>query len=410
MQTKTLLSFALAMLLPATAQAARTATKEAPDAVLAARMDAAIDRAIAERRIVGTVVLVARDGRLVYHRAAGLADREAKRPMREDAIFRLASVSKPYVTAAAMRLVERGVIALDDPVTRWLPAFRPTLSDGTRPAITVRQLMTHTAGLGYGFEEPGETGPYHRLGVSDGMDVAGFTLDANLARLAQAPLLFAPGSAWRYSLGIDVLGAVLEKATGQPLDEVVRREVTGPLDLGDTGFAVTDRARLAVPYADGRRGPVKMTDGIAVPIEGGAIRFAPSRATDPAAYPSGGAGMVGTARDLLAFLEAIRTGGAPILSRASVAAMARDQVGAQAATQGPGWGFGYGWAVLDDPAAAATPQSAGTLQWGGAYGHSWFVDPARRLTVVALTNTAFEGMSGRFVTDIRNAAYDRQAR
>lgn len=410
MRPKMLLSLALAAVFPATAQAAPAIMEEVPDAVIAEQMDNAIDRAIAERRIVGTVVLVARDHRVIYHRAAGLADREAGRTMREDAIFRLASVSKPYVSAAAMRLAERGVIALDDPVTRWLPMFRPALADGTQPTITLRQLMTHTAGLGYRFEEPGGTGVYSRLGVSDGMDASGLTLDSNLARLAQAPLLFSPGSGWRYSLGIDVLGAVLEKATGRPLGDIVRREVSGPLGLRDTGFRVADRSRLAVPYADGPREPVRMTDGIEVPNDGGAVRFAPSRALDPAAYPSGGAGMVGTARDLLAFLESIRTGGAPILSSASVAAMTRDQVGAQSATQGPGWGFGYGWAVLDDPTATGTPQSVGTLQWGGAYGHSWFVDPARRLTVVALTNTTFEGMNGRFATDIRDAAYAPKGR
>ena len=115
--------------------------------------------------------------------------------------------------------------------------------------------------------------------------------------------------------------------------------------------------------------------------------------------------MVGTAHDVLRFLEAIRGGGAPILELATVARMTADQVGPQAETSGPGWGFGYGWAVLADPAAAATPQSKGTFRWGGVYGHSWFVDPARALTVVALTNTAIEGMAGAFVTEVRDAVY-----
>jgi CubicO group peptidase (beta-lactamase class C family) len=148
-----------------------------------------------------------------------------------------------------------------------------------------------------------------------------------------------------------------------------------------------------------------MTDGLEVPIGAGAVRFAPSRALDADAFPSGGAGMVGTAPDLLAFLEAVRRGGAPILDRSTVQEMVRNQL--PAGMSGPGSGFGYGWAVVDDPAAAETPQGRGTIRWGGVYGHSWFVDPENSLTVVALTNTTFEGMNGRFTTELRDALYGR---
>lgn len=373
-----------------------------------ARIDRAIDSAISDNRLVGTVVLVARDGEIAYRRAAGHLDREAGTPMREDAIFRLASVSKPLVTAAAMRLIERGVIALDQPVTRWLPDFQPALPDGTRPDITLHQLLTHTSGLSYGFLEP-EDSAYHRLGVSDGLDQPGRAMGDNLNRLARAPLAFAPGTAWRYSLGIDVIGAVLQAATGKTLDAILRDEVTGPLGLADTGFSVIDRTRLAVPYADGAQGPVRMEGMITVPLPPqaaeGAIPFAPDRIFDPASFLSGGAGMAGTAADLLTFLEAIRTGGAPILKPETVAVMMRAHAGPEAQAQGPGWGFGYGGAVLVDPAPTGTPQAAGTFQWGGAYGHNWFIDPLNRISVVTLTDTAFEGMCGQFVTDVRDAAY-----
>lgn len=375
-----------------------------PDPALSARLDAVIDRALEEQRIVGTVVLVARDGEIVYRRAAGLADREADQPMREDAIFRLASVSKPIVSAAALRLVEEGRLGLEDPVTRWLPDFRPRLPDGTEPVITIHHLLTHTAGLTYGFFHPAEH-PYHRLGVADGLEITKIDLDENLRRLAQAPLLFPPGSAWHYSLATDVLGAVLEKAAGESLPQVVAAAITGPLDLRDTGFVVVDEARLVTPYADGSPEPLRMYDGIAVPIGAGALVFAPGRALDPAAYPSGGAGMVGTADDLLTFLEAVRQDGGPILEPATVTEMLRDRIGASLERPGPGWGFGYGWAVLNDPALTGTPQSPGTIAWGGAYGHSWFIDRAAGLTVVALTNTAFEGMSGAFPIEIRDAVY-----
>lgn len=371
-----------------------------------ARIDAAIDKALADRRIVGAVVLVAQGGDIVHRRAAGHLDREAGVAMREDAIFRLASITKPIVAAATLRLVEEGRLDLDAPVTAWLPDFRPALPDGTVPDIRLRHLLTHTSGLSYGFLEPAESA-YHRLKVSDGLDQPGLTLHDNLSRLAAAPLAFAPGTGWRYSLGLDVLGGVLEKVEGRGLADIVRDRVTAPLGLVDTGFAVRDAGRLAKPYADGTPEPVAMTDGMRVPFFDTVATFAPSRILDAASYPSGGAGMAGTAGDVLTFLEAIRTGGAPILRAETVERMASDQVGAEAETQGPGWGFGHGWAVLVDPAPTGTPQAAGTLQWGGAYGHSWFVDRANALTVVALTNTAFEGMSGAFPAEIRDAVYGR---
>lgn len=388
------------------ASPAAPAIAAAPDAALAARLDKVIDTAVAEHRLVGTVVLVARDGKVVYRRAAGLADREAGRPMREDAVFRFSSVTKPFVSVAVMKLVEDGKLRLDDPVTRWLPDFRPKLADGTEPVITLRQLLNHTSGLTYGLaEKPSHR--YHQLGVSDGIDLSGISLDENIRRLGQAPLAFSPGSAWRYSVAIDVLGLVVEKATGKPLPQVVAETVTGPLALADTGFVAHDPARLTAAYYNAQPAPKRMTDNLDVPIGPTAVRFAPSRATDKTAFPSGGAGMVGTAGDVLTLLETVRKGGAPILKAATVAEMMKDQVGPQAATQGPGWGFGYGWAVLDDPAVAKTPQAAGTIAWGGVYGHNWFVDSKNRLTVVIMTDTAFEGMNGPFTTQVRDAVYGR---
>ncbi|MGP9766664.1 serine hydrolase domain-containing protein [Halomonas sp. AOP13-D3-9] len=373
---------------------------------LTGRLDAAINRAIAENRVVGTVVLVAQDGEIIYRRAAGQFDREAGSPMKEDAVFRLASITKPIVSVTLMRLVEEGKLTLDDPVTKWLPTFRPQLADGSQPVITLRQLLTHTSGLSYRFVEPIGSN-YDRLNISDGLDQPGLSLDENLHRLAQAPLAFAPGEGWGYSLGLDVLGAVIAEASGKTLPQAVQEAVIDPLQLADTAFVPSDPSRLATPYADGDPEPVRMTDGMAVPIWNSVARFAPSRAMNADSYPSGGAGMVGTAADVLRFLDVIRTGGEPILAPETVSAMMQDQVGAQAESQGPGWGFGYGWAVLDDPDAAGTPQSKGTIQWGGAYGHSWFVDPVNKLTVVALTNTAFEGMSGAFPMEIRDAVYDK---
>lgn len=396
------LAFATPALVLAAPQAAVLA--QAPDAALAARIDALLDRAIAEQRLVGVVVLVARDGQLVYHRAAGLADREARQPMTEEAVFRFSSVTKPFVSAALMALVEQGRIRLDAPVTTYLPDFKPKLADGTTPVITIRQLLTHTAGLTYGLAE-GPSHPYHALGVSDGIDLSGISLDENVRRIGQAPLAFAPGERWRYSVVIDVLGAVIEKAAGKPLPQVVAETVTTPLGLEDTGFVAEDPERLATPYANAQPSPTRIRDNQDVPIGPTFVRFAPSRALHAEEFPSGGAGMVGSAGDVLSFLETIRKGGGTMLKPATVAEMMKDQVGVQAGTQGPGWGFGYGWAVLDDPAVANTPQGVGTLAWGGVYGHNWFVDPMNKLTVVLMSNTAFEGMNGRVTLELRDAVY-----
>lgn len=376
----------------------------APPALLKAGIDTAIDNALSDKRLVGAVVLVTMDGRSLYRRAAGLADRENGIAMREDAIFRLASVTKPIVTIAAMRLVEQGRLRLDDAITRWLPAFRPCLADGTEPVIRIRHLLTHTAGLTYGFTEP-DDGPYARAGVSDGIGEPGLPLAENLRRIAGVPLGFPPGEGWQYSVAMDVLGAVIEQETGVPLGQTVAELVTKPLGLEDTAFFVRDRNRLAAAYMNATPEPLRMGDRALVPALTGSIRVAPDRIFDPASYHSGGAGMAGTADDILVVLETIRNGGAPLLAADTVKTMMEDQAGGHVGPQRPGFGFGFGWSVVTNPTEAMVPFSKGTLQWGGVYGHSWFVDPVKKLTVVALTNTALEGMWGRFTVDLRNAVY-----
>lgn len=393
-----------------TTAALRGAPPPAPtaDAALGARVDAALDAALAEQRIVGAVVLVLRDGKLVHHRAAGLFDREANRPLSEDALFRYASVTKPFVATAALALVDRGKLSLEDPVTRWLPGFEPRLKSGQAPVITVRHLLTHTGGLGYTFLEKAG-GPYHRARVSDGSDQPGLSFAENARRIVSVPLLSAPGTAFHYSVSTDVLGEVVAKAAGTTLPEAVAELVTRPLGLASAGFQVHDPERLAVPYYDGEPAPVRMAAVQPVSLWGGAVAFAPGRVLDPQSYPSGGAGMVGTAAEIGALLEALRTGGAGILKPETVAAAMSNQIGELRAPEigGAGWGFGYLGGVVVSPAEAEVPMSPGTVRWGGAYGHMWFVDPVEALTVVLLTNTAFEGMIGKITTDLTAAVYGR---
>lgn len=374
----------------------------------AAALDTIIDLALAQQRLVGAVVLVRHRGRELYRRAAGWADRESRQPMRTDALFRLASVSKPIVTTAAMVLARRDVVELDAPVTRWLPDFRPRLPDGRVPEISLRQLLSHQSGLGYRFLEADAQGPYARAGVSDGMDASGLTLAENLRRVATVPLSFAPGEAWGYSLGIDVAGGVLEAATGQPLQAIVRDTVTGPLGMADTDFHALHPARLSTHYLADVPAPRLLDEGERVPPFAGVIGipYSPARALDRQAFPSGGAGMVGTADDVMRLLEALRQGGEPILDPTWIAQMARIHTGGVDLEDAPGWGFGLGFSVLRDPAAGDTPQRAGSWRWGGVYGHSWFVDPASELSVVTLTNTLHEGLPAGFLADeLRDAIY-----
>lgn len=376
-------------------------------AQLSARVQAAVQRALDEQRLVGAVVLVARDGALIHRQAAGWADRESGRTMAADAVFRLASVSKPIVSTAALVLVAQGRLSLDDSLERWLPEFRPLLPDGQPARIAVRQLLSHTAGLGYRFFEADANGPYARAGVSDGMDASGISLAENLRRIASVPLLYEPGTGWGYSLATDVLGALIERVQGEPLDAAVRQLVTGPLGMADTGFIARDAQRVATAYVNDTPQPHPLAEGeIVSPFEGAVgIPYSPARIFDPQAFPSGGAGMAGTAEDFLRLLEALRQGGGAILPDELIAEMARDRAENLELPNAPGCGFGLGFSVLRDRTLAASPESEGTWRWGGAYGHSWFVDRARGLSVVAFTNTLYEGMSGRFVGDLRDAVY-----
>jgi CubicO group peptidase (beta-lactamase class C family) len=252
------------------------------------------------------------------------------------------------------------------------------------------------------FMEP-DDGPYHRLRISNGSDRTDADLEEIVRRIAAAPLSYEPGAGWGYSMAVDVLGAVMEKAALRPLPQVVAELVLNPLDLKDTGFAIADTHRLVAHYGDARPQPRRLADDDRVTLHGRPVAFSPVRLLDPKAFPSGGSGMAGTAGDVLRFLETLRSGG--LLQPQTSSAMFKVQARTHGQAEGPGWEFGFGGAVLVDPKAAGTPQAPGTLQWSGAYGHKWFIDQVNEFTVVALTNTTFEGMVGRFTIDVRNAVY-----
>ena len=368
---------------------------------LTGRIDRTVESAIANRSIVGAVTIVIRDGEVAYRKALGHFDREAGTAMMPEAIFRIASVTKPLVAATALAMVDRGLLGLDDAVADHLPWFRPRLLDGTAPTITIRHLLTHTSGITYEWRNV--------PGLTDGLQQTNLSLEEQFTVYAQRqPLAFAPGTAWRYGMGIDVLGAVIERLTVGRLHDALQTHVAGPLGLRDTGFAVTDASRLAIPYADGgAAGAHRMADPETVlhPTGGGMETFSPGRIFNPRAWQSGGIGGVSTADDLARFFEAIRKGGATILKPETAAAAMANQVG-DVPRETAGQRFGFLGGVWDNPAASNSPFSPGTVSWGGLYGHSWFIDPAEQLTVVAMTNTAVEGCLGSYPGAIARAVYD----
>lgn len=354
--------------------------------------------------VVGAHVLVAHRGRIATSQVAGYRDRRRELAVMPNTAFRLASVTKPYIALAALSLIDRGVLALDARVEDWLPWFRPEAPDGSRGGITIRHLLAHTSGLDYGFQQS-PPGRYRAAGISDGLDRTSIDLTENIRRLASMPLLFNPGQGWRYSLSYDVLGLVMESALQRPLPEIVDMTVLRPLRLHASSFHVNSAADrdLAVAYADGAGGPEVIRSGHALAFGQGVISFDPVRAFDPTAFPSGGAGMIGTAADVLTVLEAVRT--QQLLSPELSNAMMSDQTAGHAADLlGYGAGYGFGGAIASD--GGEDPLRRGAWRWGGVYGHHWFVDRERELTLVCLTNTATAGMAGPFPDDLACAVYD----
>ncbi|AGT07431.1 serine hydrolase domain-containing protein [Paracoccus aminophilus] len=356
-------------------------------------LDRAIDSALAENRIVGAAVLMAEDGETVYARNAGLADREAGREVTPATWFRYSSVSKPFTTVAALRLMQDGRLSPEDPVVRWLPDFTPAFADGTRPEITVNHLLSHMAGLDYGFGQlPG--GSYETAGVSDGISERAISLAENIRRIASVPLDLTPGEDWRYSVATDVLGAVIEAVTDNALPFAMADLVTGPLAL-DAAYFLPGTQNLAAAYTDARPEPRRM-EGVThaqgnLP-EGYRFSYDPERITDLSAFPSGGGGMAGTAEAALTLLETLRAGDfiAPEWRRAAT----EPRFAYPHPMRGPGMSHGWAGAIVTDPALAGIDLSPGSFSWGGIYGHSWFIDPTRRRTVLVMTNTAVEGMAG----------------
>jgi len=364
------------------------------------RIDRFLQSYVDSNRIGGAVVLVLRDGKTVYERGVGWADREANRPMTPDAIFRIASESKPITSVAILQLAEAGKLSIDDPVSRWLPTYAHTFVASDAPGdsgrtlvparrpITIRDLITHTAGISYGLE-PQVAARYatKALGPAAGAGLGWYTADkdepacATMERLGTLPFVSQPGERWVFGYNLDILGCVVERASGMPLDRYIHERITAPLGMKDTYFFLPpeQRARLVAVYAsDSARHAVRGPEG---------PRGQGNYVDGPRKNFAGGAGLLSTARDYSRFLEMVRAGGTldgvRVLSSQSVDVMTHNQIGARYAI--PGQGFGFGFYTIDSTRADG-PKSVGTFGWRGGYGTIAFVDPKERLTVVFMIN------------------------
>jgi len=364
----------------------------------AARLDklsAAFSKEVADKALPGVTIMVARKGKLVYAQAFGQRDAAKPDAMALNSIFRIYSMTKPFASVAAMILVEDGKLQLSDPVSKHLPAFKDLTvltATGTEPArpMTVQDLLRHTSGLGYGEISPNPA-------LKEGLAKAGLYKPGNIdfdardmspaeqvSRLAQVPLLRQPGTAWEYSLSTDVLGRVVEAASGQRLGDFLAQRLFQPLGMSDTAFDVPSAkmGRLAAPFdKDPATGtPFKLID-----------------VSRPPANDSGGAGAVSTAPDYLRFAQMLLNGGIldgqRILSRNTVRWMTSDHLGPRIpiATTGGGlvlfpsqYTFGLGFAVRPADGLAFTPGSAGDFNWSGYAGTAFWVDPKEQLTAVMM--------------------------
>ena len=357
-----------------------------------ARIDKVFQQYVDENRIGGAVGLVLQDGKPIYERAAGWADKEAGTRMAPNTIFRIASQTKAITSVAILSLMEEGTLNITDPVSRFIPSFassKVAVGNGARVdivpvkrPITIRDLLTHTAGISYG-TEPTIASQYQAKGLGPAAGFGWFTADKDepicdtMERLGTLPFVAQPGEAWVYGYNTDILGCIVEKASGTPLDVFIKTRITGPLGMKDTQFFLPpdQRSRLAAVYSHGSDGKiVRAPDG---PRGQGAYVDGPRKSF------AGGAGLLSTAQDYARFLEMIRRGGAidgvRILSPRTVALMTTNQVGTLHSPNGMGYGYGF---ETTDRYGANGMDSAGAYGWAGAYSSTYRVDPESHLVIV----------------------------
>lgn len=365
-----------------------------------ARIGPALQAYVDSGKLAGMVAFIARQGKVGYAQAIGSANVESNEPMRIDGVFRLYSMTKPVVAVAIMQLVDQGAIKLDDPVAKFVPAFastkvyaggassEPTLRSPDRP-ITIEHLLSHSSGLTYGFF--GQTAVdsiYRRANLLNN----GRTVREFADSIARLPLAFSPGDAWTYSMSIDVLGAVVEVASGKTLDKYLDEEVFAPLGMRETAFHVTPamEGRIPVLYSRGPDGRLRA-----------AAQLVGAQYQPTSVFLSGGGGLLSTPADYLRFAQMLlndgELDGRRVLSRESVANMMRNHLpAALTPIESPmvghsGYGYGLGGAVLVDSVRAQLPGSPGIYRWWGLMGTFFWID--KKANLIGMVWTQFN--SGR---------------
>lgn len=358
------------------------------------RLPRVLEGYVEDSQLAGGVVLVAREGRIAHHSAFGFRDIEADDPMATDDLFRIASQTKAIISVAVMMLQEQGQLLITDPLHRYLPEYAETTvavpdEDGgyevvpaERP-ITIRDLLTHTSGISYG------SGPAADQWAEAGLQ-GWYTahldepIRETVRRMASLPFDAQPGERWVYGYNTDILGALVEVVSGQPLDTFLQERVFAPLGMNDSRFFLTtdpQRDRLVTVYSSGENGLVRAPDESRMQAQGG-------YAEGPQRNFSGGAGLVSTARDYARFLQMLLNGGeldgTRLLSPKTVQLMTVNHVG-ELSHFYPGNGFGLGFSVRQDLGSAGTPGTPGEYSWLGAYHSIYWVDPVEDLLVVYLT-------------------------
>ena len=379
-----------------------------------ARIDAYIKNEIGGDKIPGAIMMIQRNGKTAYYRSLGVRDPGTKEPMTANTIFRIYSMSKPITTVAAMMLVEEGKLQLEEPLSKYIPAFADVKvgvekkgEDGKmgldlvapkRP-ISIQDLMRHTSGLTYGFFGEGLV----KKAYVDANILAGDVDNAEFAeRLAKLPLVYQPGTTWDYSQSTDILGRVIEVISGKSLYQFEKERLLDPLGMKDTAFYVTDpvkKSLVAEPFPNDRK------------IGAGA------EMNDPRVvrrYESGGGGMVSTIGDYSRFTQMLLNGGTldgkRYLSPKTVAYMGSNHIGpASGVVPGPyylpgfGFGFGLGFAVRTEAGVSPAEGTVGEMNWSGAGGTSFWVDPKENMFVVFMAQTVSQ--RGRIRVAVKNLVY-----
>jgi CubicO group peptidase (beta-lactamase class C family) len=362
------------------------------------RISHAIQKSTEESRISGAVSLVARRGKIAYFKAFGMADREARKPMQTDNLFRICSMTKPITSVAVMVLYEEGRFLLNEPVSNFIPEFKnvkvlepPYPQDKTSPPgslvdakhpITVRHLLTHTSGLTYHWNSRlGKQ--YREAGMGHGILQQEGTIGDAVKRLASLPLLFQPGDAFEYSVSDDVLGYFIERVSGMPLDRFLQERIFKPLGMKDTGFYLSQEkaSRLATAYTYyPEKGLQSFRDQQKVD-EGAMAYSADYPYRGPQTYFSGGGGLCSTTEDYYRFCQMMLNGGtfngARLLSRKSVELITQNHVQGKLEQ-----GFGLGFGVNSEPKHLTELGSIGSYYWGGFFYTTFVIDPKEELIAI----------------------------